>query len=195
MTPFERRAAGAMGLASRAMMRDASAVKRSNGEAHDMQGDLHHRRRIGHRPRDRAAVRARGWRVGLADVNAARAGRDRGAAARRDRRRPITMDVRDRDAWVDSARRLHRPAAGGSTCCSTTPGSPTGGPLAETRFDEIDRVIAINLIGVAQRRADRPCLSEARRRDRACSTPPRPRRSTARRGSRPIRRPSSGCAR
>ena len=43
--------------------------------------------------------------------------------------------------------RRDRPA-GGSTCCSTMPGSASGGPLAEMSFDEIDRVVAINLVGV-----------------------------------------------
>jgi NAD(P)-dependent dehydrogenase (short-subunit alcohol dehydrogenase family) len=87
---------------------------------------------------------ARGWRVGLADVDAA------GMAATRallpaDRVETYVMDVRDRDAWVASLDAFT--GGGGLDVLFNNAGIGTGGPLALTDFAEIDRVVAINLVG------------------------------------------------
>ena len=86
-----------------------------------------------------------GWRIGLADVDAAGlaavAGElPRGADAYR-------MDVRDRDAWV-AALDDFTEVAGRLDVLANNAGIPMGGPLADAPFDAIDRCIAINLTGV-----------------------------------------------
>ena len=86
-----------------------------------------------------------GWRIGLADVDAAglaavAAELPRGADAYR-------MDVRDRDAWV-AALDDFTGAAGRLDVLANNAGIPMGGPLADAPFDAIDRTIAINLTGV-----------------------------------------------
>ena len=137
------------------------------------QGDLHHRRRIGHRPGGRAAVRARGL--------AGRARRrQRARACARPRRccprawsSTYMMDVRDRDAWAasldDFTASQRRAARRAVQQCRDRHRRPA-------RRDELrgHRPRRRDQPGRrAQRRADRPCLSRERRRDRACSTPPR----------------------
>jgi NAD(P)-dependent dehydrogenase (short-subunit alcohol dehydrogenase family) len=106
-------------------------------------GDLHHRRRIGDRPRDRAAVR--GWRVGLADVNAA--GLAETVALCGTAASTHVMDVCDRDAWV-AALDTFTAAAGRLDVLFNNAGVPMGGAFEAAGFDEIDRTVAINFIGV-----------------------------------------------
>ncbi len=87
---------------------------------------------------------ARGWRVGLADV-------DRAGLAATQALLPAgmaetyVMDVRDRDAWVESLDAFT--GGGGLDVLFNNAGIGSGGPLALTDFAEIDRVVAINLIG------------------------------------------------
>ncbi|RZM34384.1 MAG: SDR family oxidoreductase [Sphingomonas sp.] len=85
-----------------------------------------------------------GWRVGLADVDQA------GLAATRallpaGMAETYVMDVRDRDAWVASLDAFT--GGGGLDVLFNNAGIGSGGPLALTDFAEIDRVVAINLVG------------------------------------------------
>ncbi|TXC71843.1 SDR family oxidoreductase [Sphingomonas ginsenosidivorax] len=86
----------------------------------------------------------RGWRVGLADV-------DRAGLAATQALLPAgmaetyVMDVCDRDAWVASLDAFT--GGGGLDVLFNNAGIGSGGPLAMTSFDEIDRVVAINLVG------------------------------------------------
>lgn len=89
---------------------------------------------------------SRGWRVGVADVNEAgleeTVGQIGGMAQR------YTLDVRDRDAWVRALDGFTHASGGRLDVLFNNAGIASGGPLAETPFAEIDRVIAINLVGV-----------------------------------------------
>jgi NAD(P)-dependent dehydrogenase (short-subunit alcohol dehydrogenase family) len=90
---------------------------------------------------------ARGWRIGLADVNAA------GLTATAAMLPPgmattYIMDVRDRDAWVTSLDAFTAVTGGRLDVLFNNAGIAVGGPLAEASFDEIDRVVAINMMGV-----------------------------------------------
>jgi len=86
---------------------------------------------------------ARGWRVGLADVDAR--GLDE-AAARLAGAATYVMDVRDRDAWTRS---LDDFTGGGRLdVLFNNAGIGVGGPLAEADFADLDRVVAINFMGV-----------------------------------------------
>ncbi|WP_375391620.1 SDR family oxidoreductase [uncultured Sphingomonas sp.] len=97
----------------------------------------------------RAAARlfaSRGWRVGIADVNEAglaeTAGEIGGMAQRH------TLDVRDRDGWVRALDAFTQTSGGRLDVLFNNAGVAQGGPLADAPFDEIDRVVAINLVGV-----------------------------------------------
>ena len=86
----------------------------------------------------------RGWRIGLADVDTA------GLAATKALlpagiAETYVMDVRDRDAWVESLDAFT--GGGGLDVLFNNAGIGSGGPLALTSFAEIDRVVAINLVG------------------------------------------------
>ncbi len=89
---------------------------------------------------------SRGWRVGVADVNEA------GLAETADQIGGMvqrhTLDVRDRDAWVRALDAFTEASGGRLDVLFNNAGIAQGGPLAETPFEEIDRVIAINLVGV-----------------------------------------------
>lgn len=90
---------------------------------------------------------ARGWRVGLADVNAA------GLAATAAMLpagmvETYTMDVRDRDAWVACLDAFTATTDGRLDVLFNNAGIGSGGPIAEMAFDDLDRVVAINLVGV-----------------------------------------------
>ncbi|MFS0772183.1 SDR family oxidoreductase [Sphingomonas sp. 1P08PE] len=88
---------------------------------------------------------ARGWRIGLADVDAA--GLAATAALLPETAETHVMDVRDRDAWMRTLAGFCG-ADGALDVLFNNAGVPAGGPLAQTGGDEIDRVIAINLVGV-----------------------------------------------
>ncbi|WP_260596743.1 SDR family oxidoreductase [Sphingomonas endolithica] len=89
---------------------------------------------------------ARGWRVGLADVDAAGLA---GTAALlpADMVSTYQMDVRDREAWVTTLDAFTATSGGRLDVLFNNAGIGTGGPLAEADFAEIDRVVAVNLMG------------------------------------------------
>ena len=90
---------------------------------------------------------ARGFRVGIADVNEAGLA-DTAAAIGGERVHRYVMDVRDRDAWVAHLDDFTRSSGGRLDVLFNNAGIGTGGPLVEATFDELDRTVAINLMGV-----------------------------------------------
>jgi len=89
----------------------------------------------------------RGWRVGLADIDAA------GLAATQallptGMSDSYVMDVRDRAAWVVALDAFTALTGGALDVLFNNAGIGTGGALIDTGFDAIDRTIAINLTGV-----------------------------------------------
>ena len=90
---------------------------------------------------------ARGWRVGLADVNEAGLAETRTIAGG-GMAQTYVMDVRDRDAWRASLDAFTTASGGRLDVLFNNAGIGTGGPLAEADFDELDRTVAINLMGV-----------------------------------------------
>nr|WP_295672080.1 SDR family oxidoreductase [Sphingomonas sp.] len=89
---------------------------------------------------------ARGWRVGLADVNAVGLA-ETTALLPAGLSSSYEMDVRDRAAWVASLDAFTATSGGRLDVLFNNAGIGSGGPLAETDFAEIDRVVAINLVG------------------------------------------------
>ena len=90
---------------------------------------------------------ARGWRVGLADVNEA------GLAATKamlpdGMAETHVMDVRDRAAWARALAEFTGPSDGGLDFLFNNAGIAVGGPLAGNSDEEIDRIVGINLVGV-----------------------------------------------
>lgn len=85
-----------------------------------------------------------GWRVGLADVNAA--GLAETAALLPGGAETYMMDVRDRDAWTASLDDFTA-KAGRLDVLANNAGIAVGGALAETSFDDLDRVVAVNFMG------------------------------------------------
>jgi NAD(P)-dependent dehydrogenase (short-subunit alcohol dehydrogenase family) len=102
---------------------------------------------------------ARGWRIGLADVNAAgleatRAMLPAGMATTH------VMDVRDRDQWRDALAAFAEASGGRLDVLFNNAGIAVGGPLAGASDDEIDRIVGINLVGVINgARAAHPFLN------------------------------------
>lgn len=89
---------------------------------------------------------SRGWRVGLADVNEAGL-----AATRAMLPGPASvhvMDVRDRDQWAQALADFAEQSGGRLDVLCNNAGIAVGGPLAATDFDAIDRLVAINFMGV-----------------------------------------------
>lgn len=89
----------------------------------------------------------RGWRVGVSDVN--EKGLEEtialiggGMASR------YLLDVRDREAWVACLDAFTETSGGRLDVLFNNAGIGTGGPLADATFDELDRTVAINLMGV-----------------------------------------------
>ncbi|WP_380784148.1 SDR family oxidoreductase [Sphingomonas sp. R86520] len=89
---------------------------------------------------------AKGWRIGLADVNVAGLA-ETAALLPAGMVSTYQMDVRDRDAWVASLDAFVATTGGRLDVLFNNAGIGSGGPLVETDFAEIDRVIAINLVG------------------------------------------------
>ena len=89
---------------------------------------------------------SRGWRVGVADVDEAglrdTVGEIGGMAS------SYLLDVRNRDAWVQALDTFTQASGGRLDVLFNNAGIAQGGPLAETPFEEIDRGVAINLMGV-----------------------------------------------
>ena len=90
---------------------------------------------------------ARGWRVGLADVNAAgleevRALLPAGMATTH------VMDVRDRAVWVDALTEFTAASGGRLDVLFNNAGVAVGGSFAQTAPEELQRCIDINFVGV-----------------------------------------------
>lgn len=89
----------------------------------------------------------RGWRVGIADVN------DAGLAETiallgGGMAQSYHLDVRDREAWNESLSAFVTASGGRLDVLFNNAGIGTGGLLADTSFDDVDRTIAINFTGV-----------------------------------------------
>ncbi|MBJ6121323.1 SDR family oxidoreductase [Sphingomonas mollis] len=88
---------------------------------------------------------ARGWRVGLADIDAGAL--DATLALLPEGAATYVMDVRDRAAWTamlaDFADRH-----GGIDVLFNNAGIAAGGPIAAISGEEVDRVVAINLVAM-----------------------------------------------
>ena len=95
-----------------------------------------------------AAVFAnRGWRVGLADVDAA--GLTQTAALLPAGAASVhVMDVRDRDGWAAALDGFVALSGGRLDVLFNNAGVAMGGPFAQAPFELIDRTIAINFVGV-----------------------------------------------
>ncbi|AQR74847.1 SDR family oxidoreductase [Sphingomonas sp. LM7] len=90
---------------------------------------------------------ARGWRVGLADVN--RAGLEATAAMLPPGMATThVMDVRDRDQWREALSAFAATTGGRIDVVFNNAGIAIGGPLAQASDDDIDRIVGINLVGV-----------------------------------------------
>jgi NAD(P)-dependent dehydrogenase (short-subunit alcohol dehydrogenase family) len=90
---------------------------------------------------------ARGWRVGLADVNAAGLEATR-AMLPADMATTHVMDVRDRDQWREALVAFAEASGARLDVLFNNAGIAIGGPLAGASDDEIDRIVGINLVGV-----------------------------------------------
>ncbi|MBX9797424.1 SDR family oxidoreductase [Sphingomonas sp.] len=88
----------------------------------------------------------RGWQVGLADINATALAQT-AASLPAGRASTHVMDVRDRDQWQAALADFAGPD-GGIDVLMNNAGIAVGGPLIVNSWDEIDRVVAINLMGV-----------------------------------------------
>ncbi|MDO7843966.1 SDR family oxidoreductase [Sphingomonas immobilis] len=90
---------------------------------------------------------ARGWRVGLADIDLPRLAETKSLlpAGSSEIHR---LDVRDRTAWRTALDIFTAPQDGALDVLFNNAGIGTGGPLAEADFDAIDQTVAVNLMGV-----------------------------------------------
>lgn len=90
---------------------------------------------------------SRGWRVGLADINA----EGLAAAAEEIDGAPVTtyaMDVRDRDAWRQALADFAAASGGRLDLLFNNAGIAVGGQLADTSDADVDRIVGVNLTGV-----------------------------------------------
>ncbi|MES2753450.1 MAG: SDR family oxidoreductase [Pseudomonadota bacterium] len=94
-----------------------------------------------------ALFAAKGWRVGIADVNLAGL-RETLASLPGAGHSLHELDVRDRAGWVAALDAFTAAGGGKLDCLFNNAGIPAGGPFAEIAFADLDRVIAINLVGV-----------------------------------------------
>lgn len=88
-----------------------------------------------------------GWRVGLADVNAGGLA-ETAALLPAGTASTYVMDVRDRDAWVTNLDAFTATTGGRLDVLFNNAGIGTGGPLALSSFEELDRTVGINFVGV-----------------------------------------------
>ncbi len=89
----------------------------------------------------------KGWRVGLADVNAIGLA-ETAAMLPAGMASTHVMDVRDREAWRTTLDDFVKVSGGRIDVLFNNAGIAAGGQLADNSFDEIDRVIGVNLMGV-----------------------------------------------
>jgi len=90
---------------------------------------------------------ARGWRVGLADVNAAGMA-ETAALLPSGMASTYLMDVCARDQWASALKEFTAASGGQLDVLFNNAGIAVGGTLADNGFEDIDRVVAINLMGV-----------------------------------------------
>ena len=90
---------------------------------------------------------AKGWRVGLADVNAAGLA-ETAALLPAGMATTYVMDVRDRDAWAETLKAFAEISGGRIDVLFNNAGIAAGGKLEDNGWDEIDRVMGVNLMGV-----------------------------------------------
>jgi len=90
---------------------------------------------------------ARGWRVGLADIDA-QGLRDTAALLAADRTSTHVMDVRDPSEWEEVLADFARVSDGRLDVLFNNAGIAAGGPFAEIGLDAIDRVIDVNFRGM-----------------------------------------------
>ncbi len=90
---------------------------------------------------------ARGWRVGLADIDA-QGLRDTAALLPADRTSTHVMDVRDPSEWEEVLADFARVSDGRLDVLFNNAGIAAGGPFAEIGLDAIDRVIDVNFRGM-----------------------------------------------
>ncbi|HEX8383582.1 MAG TPA: SDR family oxidoreductase [Sphingomonas sp.] len=90
---------------------------------------------------------ARGWRVGLSDVNET-ALTAVAATFPADRTTTHRLDVRDRAAWAEALDAFTAASGGRLDVLFNNAGVPHGGPLSEAEWDGIDLTIAVNFGGV-----------------------------------------------
>lgn len=88
-----------------------------------------------------------GWRIGLADVSPAGL-RETAALLPAGMAETYTMDVRDRDAWTANLDDFTGKSGGRLDVLFNNAGIGTGGPISQMSFEDIDRVVGINLGGV-----------------------------------------------
>lgn len=88
-----------------------------------------------------------GWRAGLADVDAQGLA---GTAAMlpAGMAHLYVMDVRDREAWAANLDDFTARSGGRLDVLFNNAGIGTGGPIAQMSFEDIDRLVSINLGGV-----------------------------------------------
>jgi len=89
----------------------------------------------------------KGWRVGLADVNEAGLA-ETAAMLPAGMASTHVMDVRDREAWRAALDAFTAITGGRLDVLFNNAGIAAGGALADNSFDEIDRVVGVNLMGV-----------------------------------------------
>jgi len=102
-----------------------------------------------------------GWFVGLGDRS--REGMEETVAAMTGGYSySHVFDVSDRAAWEEALKVVSRAAGGRIDCVVNNAGISLGGPLAEYSTEEIDRIVAINFLGVVYgAQAAYPYLKEA----------------------------------
>jgi NAD(P)-dependent dehydrogenase (short-subunit alcohol dehydrogenase family) len=88
-----------------------------------------------------------GWRVGLADVNA-KGLTETAALLPAGMTDTYIMDVRDRDSWKNDLDDFTLKTGGRLDVLFNNAGIGTGGPITEMSFEDLDRVVQINLVGV-----------------------------------------------
>ncbi|WP_022688020.1 SDR family oxidoreductase [Sphingomonas phyllosphaerae] len=91
---------------------------------------------------------ARGWRVGLADIDA-QGLKETAALLPADRTSTHVMDVRDPSEWEEVLADFARVSDGRLDVMFNNAGIAAGGAFAEIGLDAIDRVIDVNFRGIA----------------------------------------------
>lgn len=91
---------------------------------------------------------ARGWRVGIADVNA-QGLRETAALLPPERTTMHVMDVRDASEWEHVLDEFTQASGGRLDVLFNNAGVGQGGPYGEIALDALDRVIDVNFRGVA----------------------------------------------